>query len=280
MTPEEPPKDVLQALALAEQLLAHARKELARQRSALGGGFWETLLRGGFVDATALREAAQTHHLELAPEYLCIRIHGDSRVRDRALTAFGKIAHEATSDQGDHALILIVPIERPADMTTLRRSATTLARACGREQLEIEGGIGTIEPPSSLHRSVRNAMVALVIGQRMHGSGRIASFSELGAYPLLYDGVDLPTLRSFAERVLSPIRTYDEKHQTELERTLRVYIDSGQNVKTTAESLFVHRHTVFYRLRQINEISDMSFENPQDQLALRLALAMETLHHD
>jgi DNA-binding PucR family transcriptional regulator len=42
--------------------------------------------------------------------------------------------------------------------------------------------------------------------------------------------------------------------------------------------LNVHRHTVFYRLRQIAEICARSLDAPHDQLTLRLAVAIDELH--
>ena len=50
-------------------------------------------------------------------------------------------------------------------------------------------------------------------------------------------------------------------------------------MKTTASVLNVHRHTVFYRLRQISEISGRSLESAHDQLTLRLAIAIDALHN-
>ena len=74
------------------------------------------------------------------------------------------------------------------------------------------------------------------------------------------------------------LRAYDEKHQTELIRTLRLYFEVGQNVKTAAAQLNVHRHTVFYRLRQIDEIGGNTLDDPHDQLTLRAALAIDALN--
>jgi DNA-binding PucR family transcriptional regulator len=74
------------------------------------------------------------------------------------------------------------------------------------------------------------------------------------------------------------LRTYDESHQTELERTLRVYFETGENIKVAAARLNVHRHTVLYRLRQIGEICGRSLENHHDQLAFRVAIAVDALH--
>jgi DNA-binding PucR family transcriptional regulator len=95
---------------------------------------------------------------------------------------------------------------------------------------------------------------------------------------VLYEGADVERLRAFASETLAPLRSYDEQHQTELERTLKLYFKAGQNVKTAASELNVHRHTVFYRLRQIGEILGHALDSPQDQLTLRLAVAIDELH--
>ena len=39
----------------------------------------------------------------------------------------------------------------------------------------------------------------------------------------------------------------------------------------------VHRHTVFYRLRQISEISGHDLDSAHDQLTLRTAMAIDAL---
>ena len=278
MTPDEPREDVVKALEAAQHLLMRASDQLRRERRDPTVGFWETLLHGGYADGTSLREAAQTHGVRLAADYVCVRLHAETDVRARARHAFSGLPHEAVED--DRALLLLLAIERASDLASIRRTAQTLLRGVNRDDATLEGGIGTLEAPLMLHRSARNAMIALVIGRRMHGPGKITAYADLGAYPLLYDGADPQRLRAFATDMLAPIRAYDEKHQTELERTLRIYIESGQNVKTTSEQLFVHRHTVFYRLRQLNDIASMRFEDPQAQLAIRLALAIEMIHHD
>jgi len=121
----------------------------------------------------------------------------------------------------------------------------------------------------------------MFIARRLFGSSRVISYDELGAYPLLLrGGSSREDLRGFAQRVLQPLRAYDEKHQSELLRTLSLYFSVGQNVKTAAAELSVHRHTVVYRLRQIAEISSLALDNAHDQLTLRTALAIDALSTD
>jgi purine catabolism regulator len=104
-------------------------------------------------------------------------------------------------------------------------------------------------------------------------------YDDLGVYPLLLrGGATSAELKAFSDRILAPLRAYDEKHQTELIRTLRLYFEVGQNVKTAAAELSVHRHTVFYRLRQIAEISNNDLDSAHDQLTLRTAMAIDALN--
>jgi purine catabolism regulator len=147
-----------------------------------------------------------------------------------------------------------------------------------KAHLHVTGGVFPPVAPLEAGRGLAGAEAALTIARRIYGSGRVAAYDDLGAYPLLHGGADAAQLRQFAKIVLAPLRAYDEKHQTELERTLGLYFSSGQNVKTTAAELNVHRHTVFYRLRQIGEIAGRSLESPHDQLTLRLAIAIDALH--
>ena len=119
----------------------------------------------------------------------------------------------------------------------------------------------------------------MFIARRLFGGSRVMPYDDLGVYPLLLRGGATSTeLRDFSDRILAPLRAYDEKHQTELIRTLRLYFDVGQNVKTAAAELSVHRHTVFYRLRQIAEISSHDLDSAHDQLTLRTAMAIDALN--
>src|SRR3978361_1979794 len=76
---------------------------------------------------------------------------------------------------------------------------------------------------------------AMIIARRMFGGGRVMPYDDLGVYPLLHrTGATREDWRAFATRVLNPLRAYDEKHQTELVRTLQLFFDVGQNIKEAA----------------------------------------------
>jgi len=276
----------LTASAIAVELARNGETGRGRRRT-----FWERLINRAYHDTTAARDDAAARGIAIAPAYVTVAIEAEAEpdstetvaagdVRALALESFGRGDADVGHLERGPALLIFVPATREIDASNARTAATLLPKSVAKKkaQLRISGGIGRAESLLSLYAGVESAEAALAIGRRVFGPGRVVAYDELGAYPMLYEGADTNRLQEFARTVLAPLRAYDEKHQTELERTLGLYFAVGQNVKTAAERLSVHRHTVFYRLRQIGEICGRSLESPHDQLTLRLAVAIDVLH--
>jgi sugar diacid utilization regulator len=281
--------DLLLRLTAAAIGIELARNGLvSREKEA---GIWEALLARTFHDAAQAREEAAARGIALAPHYLAVVLETETGDAERSAGALTEVRELATAAfrsadgglgllQHGAALAIFVPTPRAVDASNAKTAASLLPKSAARRkpQLRISGGVGTLETPFCIDASVHAAQAALAIGRRIYGSGRVTVYDELGAYRMLYEGADVERLRAFAAEALAPLRGYDEQHQTELERTLKLYFKTGQNVKTAAAELNVHRHTVFYRLRQIGEISGRALDSPHDQLTLRLAVAIDELH--
>jgi sugar diacid utilization regulator len=279
--------DLLLRLTAAVIAVELARDTLRERKES----FWEALLGGAFHDAAAIRDEAAARGIVLARSYVAIALEGEiagdethpvtaNELRTLAAEAFRSADGELGLHENGATLLVFVPAGRSVDASNAKTAATLLPKSAARRkpQLRISGGVGSVAAPVALQRSADAAQAALSIGRRIHGNGQVVAYGDLGAYSLIYEGADVQRLRDFASEALAPLRLYDEKHQTELEKTLKTYFREGQNVKTAAAALNVHRHTVFYRLRQIAEICSRSLESPHDQLTLRLAVAIDELH--
>lgn len=267
--------------------------ELAREQGGQPGrrrAFWERLATQAYVDASAARDDAAARGIALATHYIAIALEPEvsdaqtaatdqAALRDSATQTFRSSDADAGLWERGATLFFFVPAAREIDSANARTAASLLAKSLAKKHphLRVGGGAGTRVPFFDLHISIAQAGAALTISRRLYGSGRIGVHDELGAYPLLLSGADAAALREFAVRTLAPLRAYDDKHQTELEKTLRLYFAVGENVKTASERLNVHRHTVFYRLRQIGEICGCKLDDPHDQLTLRMAMAIDAL---
>jgi purine catabolism regulator len=103
------------------------------------------------------------------------------------------------------------------------------------------------------------------------------SFEQLRIYRLLFPLAGTGELRSFYEETLGRLVEYDAKHSGELVRTLEVFFASDGNLQRAADTLYLHRNTLSYRLERIEEISGLSLRDPEDRLCLQLALKMKDL---
>ena len=60
-------------------------------------------------------------------------------------------------------------------------------------------------------------------------------------------------------------------------QTLEAYLDNGCDTKLTAEALFLHRASLYYRLQRIEAITDSSLKSGADRLALHSGLKLARL---
>jgi len=275
----------LTASAIAVELAREQGGQRGRKRT-----FWDRLLARGYNDSIAARDEATARGIVLAAQYVAVALEVEVTDEASATSEAADLHHVALeafrASSGDigvveraGTLLLIIPAEREVDVANIRTAASLLPRTLGRKhaQLKLCGGVGERSALLAVPRSAEQAINAMGIGRRILGFGTVCAYDDLGAYPLLLEGAGREAWQQFAQRTLAPLRAYDEKHQTELERTLALYFSVGENVKTAAAQLCVHRHTVFYRLRQICEICGCKLENPHDQLTLRMAVAIDAL---
>jgi len=106
--------------------------------------------------------------------------------------------------------------------------------------------------------------------------GLVTRFDESSGW-LTWLPHDTDTLRHIVDHTLEPIRNYDEENSTDLVHTLRVFIRNERNIGRTAEELFIHKHTLQYRLRRIREISGRSMANTRDLAELWFTFQAEAL---
>jgi len=72
--------------------------------------------------------------------------------------------------------------------------------------------------------------------------------------------------------LISPLISYDEDHNSDLVRTLRVFFESNANASEAADRLFLHRNSMIYRLARIGELTGLDLKDPSARLALQLGI--------
>jgi len=82
-------------------------------------------------------------------------------------------------------------------------------------------------------------------------------FNDTGIYSILMPFVDEPWMHNFYNRIIHPIKSYDEKYNTELFDTAIKYIENDGKIIETANAFFLHKNTIRYRIGKIKELLNM-----------------------
>lgn len=115
----------------------------------------------------------------------------------------------------------------------------------------------------------RRALETAELG--LAGSENLISYNSLGPYRLLLEVENLDVLQATVADTIGPLLKYDRRSNGALVTTLNSYL-KHLNMSTAAAELYVHRHTLRYRLKQIEELTGFSLDDTAQLMQLYLAL--------
>lgn len=132
-------------------------------------------------------------------------------------------------------------------------------------------GVGRPRPAlAEAAESYREAAHAAEVAVRVPGYGPWAVWSELGVYRMLA-GVPAGELHPGVERLL------EDPACRVLVVTLETYLDLAGSVVATARALRLHRTSLYYRLRRVEELAGTDLKNGDERLTLHLSLKLARL---
>ncbi|MEU1085825.1 PucR family transcriptional regulator [Streptomyces sp. NPDC005892] len=143
------------------------------------------------------------------------------------------------------------------------------ARDKGAEGARVVVGLSAPAGPIAVSAAYKQAEQALSVARRR---GRaLVEHEELAAgsvLPLLADDA----VRAFADGMLRALREHDAKGRGDLVASLRAWLSRHGQWDAAAADLGVHRHTLRYRMRRVEEILGRSLDDPDARMELWLAL--------
>lgn len=135
--------------------------------------------------------------------------------------------------------------------------------------------IGDAQPRLTLAaQSCRHARLAARVAAAVPSVGDLAEWRHLGVFRAL---ALLPP-DEIVESIMDPrLRVLLEGGDTETIETIETYLDLGCDAKGTAERLHLHRATVYYRLRKIEEATGIGLRDGSERLTVHLGLKLARL---
>ena len=126
--------------------------------------------------------------------------------------------------------------------------------------------------PGELGRALGEAELVLDVLRR--GEVPVGEDLGSGAYRLLFRvfASHPDEVRSFYEDTVAPLVRYDEAYGSELVATLETFLEHNGATGAAASALYVHRHTIAYRLERVKELSGLDPALSEDRERLGLGL--------
>jgi purine catabolism regulator len=258
------------ALSLLALELAKARAVSEAERR-LKGDLLDQLARGATAGQEA-RRALERFGFDLRRPVAVVAFSGRRPPEEVADVCDEVLARQGlaflTSPREDFALAVLQP-DGPGFLSRLRDAVAD------RVEEPILAGAGSLVEVDGLLQAVREARYAL---QVCRTEGRLqAEFADLGTYQLLLSLQDPEALRTFADSVLGPLDRYDRDHDGALVTSLRAFLERNARWESAAADLYVHRHTLRYRMRKVEELTGRELGSARDRMEFFLALKARDL---
>ncbi|HWR05466.1 PucR family transcriptional regulator [Sporomusa sp.] len=256
-----------------EQLLFRPSSdpEVIIQRAAYYGYDLTRPHQIAIISPARLLEFVQGQKAKAEKDLVALKIRFEQIVRDVLTIRNQKILSMLRVDD----VILLMPYEDKATGSCRNIELLTeiLARLAAKiPGLAVTAGLGgRFERLPDAKRSYTQANKVLHFSAQQTRSKQIHVYEELGIYKLLFE-MESDKLTAYHQEVIEPLQDYDAKHHMELVDSLFVYFEENCNAVKTAKRLFVHRNTLDYRLKKIEEISGRNLSDPYDRLTLQLGV--------
>lgn len=128
-------------------------------------------------------------------------------------------------------------------------------------------GVGQFYPDlGGLRKSFQDAKLALEVGLKVWGPGRVYHIKQVGMFVTLAN-ISQDRKAELAHQILHPLL-----RDQQLYKTVRAFLGSGLNLTETAKQLHVHRNTLIYRLDKTKKLIALDPRHFDDALQIKLGL--------
>lgn len=147
-----------------------------------------------------------------------------------------------------------------------------------RERANIYIGVGrNTKSMRCINKTFNIASKVAKLQKKRMAEGETVSYHNLGISRLFLTMDDVEIMWGFYGEVLEPLVKYDEINHTNFIGFLKAYFTYGGHVRETAEGMYLHRNSINYKLRKIEEILGCDFSDVNTKAQILIALKLMEL---
>lgn len=139
--------------------------------------------------------------------------------------------------------------------------------------LSVSIGIGSpYEELKMMKQSLKEAKLAVESGKCQGLNNTIRKYRDSGIYRLLFNVEKKEVLENYCFDILGPILENANGKEMLLTEILEMYLSENCNITSTAEKLFMHRNTLKYRIKKIEQVLNCDLRNFEECLKVKMAI--------
>jgi purine catabolism regulator len=224
----------------------------------------------------ALREQMARFHLRMEAAHAVIVIDaGGEDLQSVELATRNASRHTALPCVSGARSGRVVTVVECARADQLDRFCATLLESLGALEAPARLGVSELrETSGALGREYEHALEALALLPALGDGRQIAHFADLGLLHWLHALPPQTLAENAYTAMLARLAEHDRAREGQLTQTLEVFLDCEGNGVRAAEQLYIHRHTLKYRLRRIEKLCSIDLSDSLTKLNLRTALLL------
>jgi sugar diacid utilization regulator len=121
-------------------------------------------------------------------------------------------------------------------------------------------------------RAVQEATRALTLGERLRGPGHLTAYGDVFALDYAQGLVEEGCLGGIYEQILCRLGAFDQAEGADLVLTLEQYLAWGGSTQRAASAMGIHRNTVLYRLKRVEDLAQVDLADKDVRFFVQLAL--------
>ncbi|AGX41875.1 PucR family transcriptional regulator [Clostridium saccharobutylicum] len=140
--------------------------------------------------------------------------------------------------------------------------------------LSVSVGIGNpYRDLKMMKQSLNEAELAIDSAKCQGLDDTITQYKDIGIYGLLFNIKNKNVLENYYLDALGSISNSDDKNKDgNLLKILETYLNENCSITVTAEKLFLHRNTLKYKIKKIEELLECDLHNFDDCMKIKIAL--------
>ena len=131
---------------------------------------------------------------------------------------------------------------------------------------------------SALSGYYRQALRAIEIGSSLSQNPGLFVYRDYYMHHITNIFLQKESAQTYCHPIMEALLKSDQENETDLADTLYAYLVCERNISAASDYLYIHRNTMTYRLRKIDSLVKINYEDPKERQYLIISYEMHKIN--